>query len=113
MNKNKINLNKKESKLIEKLRKHPELLERFEAIMELAGEDTDERVKTADQVESLLIEEIRKLGNQTLCCWAENAEEKVAQEVMKEHTGIKQREKKTKVVDNIRRDSSDGTHMAK
>ncbi len=95
MKKNKIILNEKENKLIEKLRKQPQLFERFEAIMQLSSEDTEQSVKTADQVEALLIEEVRKLGNQTLCCWAENAEEKIAQKTKKEYPEVKHREKKS------------------
>ncbi len=64
--------------------------------MELSSEYTDQSITTADQVEVLLIEEVRKSDNQTLCCWRENTEEKIAQKTKLEYPEVKHREKKLK-----------------
>jgi len=54
---------------ITKLRKRPELLERFAAILEISdGEDGE--IKRADEVKALLIEEAHKPGNARMGQWA-------------------------------------------
>ena len=55
-----------EVRLIEQLRQQPEMMERLQSILELAR-STDGPLKTADEVEELLIQELRQLGNTTLC----------------------------------------------
>jgi len=76
MGKKHIPITAKENKLITKLRKHPALFERFAAIMEISdGEDG--AIKTADEVEALLIEEVRKLGKTSLEHWAKETETRV------------------------------------
>lgn len=50
-----------------RLERHPQLLERFEAILELSQSD---ELKTVDEIEGVLIEEVRKLGGETLGSWA-------------------------------------------
>ena len=49
-----------EAKLIERLRKHPEILERVQSILEIAGNE-DGPLKTADQVEELLQHEFAQM----------------------------------------------------
>jgi Mn-dependent DtxR family transcriptional regulator len=58
------NLSEAERELIERLRERPELLERFAAIVELSA--STEKIKQADEIEELLVEEIRRLGNVTM-----------------------------------------------
>jgi len=68
------------------------LLERFESILELAegGEGG-----TLDEVEAVLIEEVRKLGGETLGNWAARREEILAEELRGSRAdGVRQREKK-------------------
>jgi hypothetical protein len=65
---------------VEQLRKHPELMERLEGIVELA-EAEGEKLLTADEVEGRLIEEVRRLGNQTMRDWAARAEKRVGKEM--------------------------------
>jgi hypothetical protein len=71
----------KEKKLLEKLRRHPHLLEQIEAILALAESSEG----SADEVESLLIEEIRRLGKTTMESWASHAEELAAQQFKADH----------------------------
>ena len=66
--------------LLERLNRHPQMKERFLAILALAEEQSGE-VGTADKVEELLIEEVRKLGAQTMGDWARSAHQRVAEEV--------------------------------
>ena len=66
------------------LRERPELMERFEAILGLT-ECEDAPVRRADDVEDLLVEEVRRLGNITMREWARKTEEKVARQFKAEH----------------------------
>jgi hypothetical protein len=60
----------------------PELTQRFAAIAKLASEpDLNGRIRSADEVESLLVEEVRKLGNQTLASWAEGVDSLLGEQV--------------------------------
>lgn len=54
-------LSKQEKHLLQLLREHPEMMERFSSILELAA-SKEGPVKSADEVEALLIEEVRRLG---------------------------------------------------
>ncbi len=62
-----------EQRLIEQLREHPELMERFRTILEITA-NTEAPIKRADEVEALLIEEMRRLGHATMQSWAGRAE---------------------------------------
>jgi hypothetical protein len=67
-----------EMQLIERLREHPELLERFQAVLDITATG-EGRLKTADEVEGLLIEEMRRLGNSSMTDWAASAEQRLGQ----------------------------------
>ena len=81
----------REKRFLEKLRSHPELLERFEAILEL----TEGPHRTADQVEELLVEEVRRLGNKTMQQWAQRVEEHWAEDLREKTPGLEQQKKST------------------
>jgi hypothetical protein len=55
-------LTTEEAKLIEGLREHPDMMERMQSILEIAH-NQDGPLKTADEVEEMLIEEMRRLGS--------------------------------------------------
>jgi hypothetical protein len=80
----------REKRFWEKLRSHPELLERFEAILEI----TESPSGTADQVEELLVAEVRRLGNKAMQDWVQGAEEKAAEELRQKTPGARVRKKK-------------------
>lgn len=86
-------LSQSETRLIEQLREHPEIKERFESILALANA-SDGPLKTADQIEELLIEEVRKLGNATMREWADKAQERVGKEVRSQDATLRNRKKK-------------------
>src|SRR4051812_9195839 len=79
--------------LIEQLRKHPELMERFRSILEIttSGEG---RLKSADEVEGLLIEEMRRLGNTSMGSWAAEVERKLVERLKQKDESAQMRKKK-------------------
>lgn len=56
--------------LEERLKKHPHLRARVEAMLEIV-EDAAGNVEKADEAERLVIEQVRQLGNELLHGWAE------------------------------------------
>lgn len=86
-------LTEQESRVVERLRKHPEMMARVESILELAY-DEEGPIKTADEVEELLIQEIRRLGSTTMNQWASHAEERVSVELKRGDPTVRSRKKK-------------------
>lgn len=82
-----------EIQLIEQLREHPEMRVRVQSILEIARNAAGP-LKTADEVEELLVEEMRRLGNVTLSQWAIQAEERVSRELKGEDPTVRSRKKK-------------------
>jgi hypothetical protein len=82
-----------ETKLVEQLRQHPEMMARLQEIMALARNE-DGPLKTADEVEELLIEQMRQLGNETMGQWASQAEERVSRELKQQDPTVLSRKKK-------------------
>jgi hypothetical protein len=86
-------LNAAEVRLIEQLRQHPEMMERVQSILEITRH-TEGPLKTADEVEELLIQEMRQLGNTSMHQWATHAEERVSQELKDQDPSVRSRKKK-------------------
>ena len=82
-----------EVQFIEQLRQQPEMMERLQSILTLTR-SADGPLKTADEVEELLIQELRQLGNTTLCQWATQAEARVSNELKGQDPTIRSRKKK-------------------
>ena len=82
-----------EAWLIKQLREHPEMMERFRSILEITSSGTGP-LKTADEVEELLVQEIRKLGNSSMGQWAKCAEERVSDELKQPDPTLRSRKKK-------------------
>ena len=82
-----------EIQLIEQLRQHPEILERVQSILQIARNE-DGPLKTADEVEELLIQEMRRLGSATMHQWASQAEERVGTELRRQDSTVRSRKKK-------------------
>jgi hypothetical protein len=89
----KKNVTAAEAKLIEGLRQHPEMMERVQSILEIARNE-DGPLKTADEVEAMLIEEMRRLGHSTMSQWATRAEERVSTELKSQDPTVLSRKKK-------------------
>ena len=94
-------------KFIEELQARPELFEQFESILgwAAAGEG-DAPWRTADEVEALLVEEVRKLGHQTMQHWAQGAAARAVEDCRKEHPKARVKKKAPEVVVRVRRDPS-------
>ena len=86
MAKKKISLTEQETQMIERLRSSPRLRKRFEAILELSDSEQGV-VKTADEIEAMLIEEIRGLGHTTMEQWALGAEKRIGTKHKESHPG--------------------------
>lgn len=87
-------LTPQEIHLIEQLRQHPELRERVHSILEIVRNE-EGPLKTADEVEALLIQELRRLGSTTMHQWANQAEERVTNELQQQDPTVLSREKRT------------------
>ena len=86
-------LNAAELQLIEQLRKYPELLERVRSILEITA-SAEGTIKKADEIEALLIEEMRRLGHATMETWAGKAEQTLADELKQKDASASVRKKK-------------------
>jgi uncharacterized protein with PhoU and TrkA domain len=86
------NLSQSEINLIKRLRQQPKM-ERVQRILEIAH-SPEGPLKTADEIEELLVEEMRQLGNDTMTEWAIQAEERVGQELKEQDPTVLKRKKK-------------------
>ena len=75
-----------------RLRRHPELHQRMDAILRIV-EDSDGDAVKADEAEERVAQEIRKMGQETLQSWAERKLARVESEY-EEGSLYKRREKK-------------------
>ena len=87
------NLSQSELNLIRRLRRQPRMLERVQRILEIAN-SSEGPLKTADEIEELLLEEMRRLGNDTMTEWATQAEKRVGEELQKQDPTVLKRKKK-------------------
>ena len=78
---------------MEQLREHPEIMVRVQSILEIAHHQ-EGPLKTADQVEERLIEEMRRLGGAMLHHWAKQAEERVSVELQSQDPSVRSRKKR-------------------
>ncbi len=85
-------LNAAELRLVEQLRKHPELCERLRSVLELAAA-TEGPLRKADEIEALLINELRRLGHTTMETWASRAEQTLAEQLKQKDGSAKVRKK--------------------
>lgn len=86
-------LTKQEGQLIKQLRQHPEIMARVQSILDLA-QATGGPLKSADEVEELLIQELRQLGHSTMNQWATEAEARVGAELKSQDATVRSRKKK-------------------
>ena len=86
-------LNTAELQLIEQLRKYPELFERVRSILEITA-SAEGPIRKADEIEALLIEEMRRLGHATMETWAGKAEQTLADQLKQKDASASIRKKK-------------------
>jgi len=78
------------------LSSRPALAERVLSILRFTDEPLESgKIRSADEVELMLIEELRKLGNETLSSWAGGANESVSSSFKSGNPKAQLREKKT------------------
>jgi hypothetical protein len=82
-----------EKQFIQRLRQRPELRERFQSILELT-DNAEGPLKTADEMEELLIGELRQLGNRSMNEFAAQAEQRVGEELQGRDATVRSRKKK-------------------
>ena len=82
-----------ETRLIQQLRQQPEMSARVQVILDLAHA-ADGPLKTADEIEALLIQELRQLGSTTMNQWAVQAEERVSAELQAQDATVRGLKKK-------------------
>src|SRR6266436_475905 len=87
------------------------MMERVQSILEIARK-AEGPLKTADEVEELLIEEMRRLGNATLSHWATQAEERVSAELKSQDPTVLSRKKNAEVVVCLRIGGGAGADLA-
>jgi hypothetical protein len=68
-----------EQLFINRLKQHPKLLDRMEALLNVVENVAGDCTK-ADAAEQYVIEELRKMGNDALHCWADTAVNKAAEQ---------------------------------
>lgn len=86
-------LTAQETRLIQQLRQQPEMSARVQVILDLAHA-ADGPLKTADEIEALLIQELRQLGGTTMNQWAVQAEERVSGELQAQDATVRGLKKK-------------------
>lgn len=112
MAKKKLPLSEKEIEHITKLRKHPEMMERVAAILEICDGPEGE-IKSADEVEALLIEEMRKLGRTSMGQWAKESEGRSGAEHQKNNPGSYCGKKRPELVERLWQSPNPRTGVAK
>ena len=82
-----------ETRIIQQLRQQPEMLARLQSILDLAHA-ADGPLQTADEVEALLIQELRQLCSTTMQQWATQAEARVSTELQRQDATVRGLKKK-------------------
>ena len=85
--------NPAEKRFLGRLREHPELLARFQSILELT-DHTEGPLQTAAVVVDLLIQELRVLGHASMHHYATQAEARVSAELKAQDATVRSRKKK-------------------
>jgi len=81
-----------ELELIEQLRAYPELMERVKSLLEIV--QAEGAIKRADEIEALLIEELRRLGKTTMESWASGSEKTLGAQLKQKDASVVVRKKK-------------------
>ena len=68
-------MKQKDQIFLNRLNEHPELRERMEALLNMVDNETGNFTK-ANDAEQYAIDELRKMGNDILHCWAQKADKK-------------------------------------
>jgi len=69
-----------EQDFINRLKRHPKLLDRMEALLNVVENVVGDCTK-ADDAEDYVIDELRQMGNDALHCWADMAVDKAVEQI--------------------------------
>jgi hypothetical protein len=94
-------LTTEELQLIQRLRENPELMERFRSILEIST-NTESRLKRADEIETMLIEEMRRLGKVSMESWAGGVESTLGEQLEQKDPSAVVRKKNAEMVVRLR-----------
>ena len=94
MAKKKVELSEEELGLVENLRKRPQMKERIKAILELSVSE-EGKIKSADEIEAKLIQEVRQLGATTMEEWGSGAEKALGEAHQRKNPGSYPSKKKS------------------
>ncbi|MCI5183933.1 MAG: hypothetical protein D3921_15680 [Candidatus Electrothrix sp. AW1] len=86
-------LSQEDKELINQLNRHPDIKDRVKSIVSIANNDGD-GIVTADEAESRVIEEVRRMGNEVLTGWAESRVEKAGEALPSEEKTVRSGKKK-------------------
>ncbi|WYD81752.1 MAG: ISKra4 family transposase [Candidatus Electrothrix gigas] len=86
-------LSQEDKELINQLNRHPDIKDRMKSIISIANNDGD-GIVTADEAESRVIEEVRRMGNEVLTGWAESRVEKAGEALPSEEKTVRSGKKK-------------------
>ncbi|MGB5834966.1 MAG: hypothetical protein WBG92_23690 [Thiohalocapsa sp.] len=99
-----------DTKLLELLNRHPELKQRVRALADIA-EDADGDLVRADEAERRVIEEVRRIGQETLRSWAEARIARGEAEQL-QADGVRGAGKKTLLAHHVRNHCGRGTAVS-
>ena len=85
-----------ELSLSDRLQKHPKLLNRIEALLGVV-ENIDGNCTKADDAEQHMIDELRKMGEDAMHCWADNVCNKAQKQLREEKPALHGHGKKKSV----------------
>jgi hypothetical protein len=83
----------KDQLFITRLNQHPQLRERVETLLNVVENVAGDCTK-ADAAEQAVIEELRKLGNEALQCWADRAVQKATETLRQQQPALQGNGKK-------------------
>ena len=86
-------MNEQDTQLINRLNQHPSLRQRMEELLNVV-ENTNGDCEKADDAEQYVIDELRKMGNEALTCWADNAVTQSVEKLQNEVSGLHGKGKK-------------------
>ena len=82
-----------DSQFVERLNQYPKLRERVESLLNIVENTGGDCIK-ADDAERYVIDEVRKIGSDTLHSWAEGAAKKATEEWRKREPNLRGNGKK-------------------
>ncbi|MCI0419843.1 MAG: hypothetical protein L0312_11560 [Acidobacteria bacterium] len=85
----------------ERLKDHPELMERLHALADVV-ENVGNDLEKADQAERRVLEEVRQLGREVLQGWAQRQQRNKTHEALSKSPELKRKEKKLNLAHALR-----------